>query len=408
VSRVAGISDDITEERRRDEERRQIEEQLAQSHKLDAIGQLAGGVAHDFNNQLAGIMGFAELLREEVESDAKLLPYVDYILNGTRRSAELTGKLLAFARKGKYQTMPVNLHKVIGEVVSLLKHSVDKRIRIVQDLKAEPPVVLGDPTQLQNAILNLALNARDAMPQGGTLSLRTRNTTLDGDFCRSVTFDVTPGHYICVSVEDTGVGMDEELLKRVFEPFFTTKDEGRGTGMGLASVYGTVTNHRGAVTVRSTPGKGSTFEAFLPAAVEETVAITGGKETTVRGNARILVVDDEETFRDLAVASLKSLGYEVVTCADGVSAVDYYRAASKLIDLVMLDIVMPGMDGRETYNSLREINPDVKAILCSGYSKDGRAQEILDDGAMGFVQKPFRRAELSRLLAGVLGSSPNS
>lgn len=401
-TRIAGLSADITERREAEQEREQMEEQLRQAQKMDAVGQLAGGIAHDFNNQLAGIMGFAELLRDELGTDSRLAGFADYILIGSRRAAELTAKLLAFARKGKYRSIPVNLHKVIAEVVSLLEHSIDKRIRIVQVLRASPPVAQGDPTQLQNTLLNLGLNARDAMPDGGELTIATDLVPLDRHFCDSQPFDMTPGQYVRVCVQDTGVGMDDDVLEHVFEPFFTTKTEGKGTGMGLPSVYGTVSNHHGAVTVDSTPGSGTTFTLYLPLAPSEDQAAPSTDERTVRGNATVMVVDDEETFRDMAQATLTSLGYHAITFADGPSALEYYRHSHADVDLIMLDMVMPDLDGRAAFEQLRAINPNAQVLLCSGYSVDGRSQSLLQEGARGFIEKPFRKAQLSRKIAEIL------
>ncbi|MBD3240234.1 MAG: PAS domain S-box protein [Chitinivibrionales bacterium] len=402
VIRLAGVAVDVTEQHRAAEERAVMEEQLRQAQKMDAVGQLAGGIAHDFNNQLAGIMGFAELLRDELGTDSRLASYVDYVLLGSRRAAELTAKLLAFARKGKYQTVPVNVHKVIAEVVSLLEHSIDKRIKIMQTLSASPPIAMGDPTQIQNAILNLGLNARDAMPDGGTLSIDTAVVGLDAHACRNLPFDLDPGPFIRISVKDTGIGIPPGVKERMFEPFFTTKTEGKGTGMGLPSVYGAVRNHRGAVTVESEEGKGTDFSVFLPVAGAEGESSVGADHGAVYGNATVMVVDDEETFRDMAVATLTSLGYKTVTCPDGAAAIEYYRHAWRDIDLVMLDMVMPELDGQQTYEKLREINADVRVLLCSGYSVDGRAQHLLRNGARGFIEKPFRKAELSRKLSDAL------
>lgn len=300
----------------------------------------------------------------------------------------------------------MNVHRVIAEVVTLLEHSIDKRIRIVQTLAASPSSVLGDPSQIQNAILNLGLNARDAMPSGGELTFATDAVELDEQFCRTVPFELRPGPFVRLSVIDTGVGMDDEVQKRIFEPFFTTKSEGKGTGMGLPSVYGTVRNHHGAITFTSSLGKGTRFDVFLPATRTESDTAQAQANRTVTGTATVLVVDDEETFRDMAVATLTSLGYRAVTCPDGVAAVEYFRHAWRNVDLVILDMIMPGMDGRETFARMRELNPNARILLCSGYSVDGRAQELLSAGAAGFLEKPFRKAELSQKIAAVIHERP--
>jgi len=296
---------------------------------------------------------------------------------------------------------------VIAETVSLLEHSVDKRVRIVQVLAASPSETMGDPSQLQNAILNLGLNARDAMPEGGELTFATATVALDERACRALPFDLSSGPYVKVTVTDTGVGMDDDVQRRIFEPFFTTKIEGKGTGMGLPSVYGTVRNHHGAITFESRLGKGTTFTVLLPLApgAGETGPAAAAAHRTVRGSATVLVVDDEETFRDMAVATLTSLGYKAITCQDGVAAVEYFRHAAASVDLVVLDMVMPGMDGKTAFARLREIRPDIPVLLCSGYSVDGRAEELLQQGAAGFIEKPFRKAELTQRLSEILGGA---
>jgi len=381
-----------------------MEEQLRQSEKMQAIGQLAGGIAHDFNNQLAGVLGYADMLENHLE-DEKLSRYATSIKKGAKRAAELTKQLLAFSRKGKNLSVPVEIHKVIGEVASILEHSIDKRIKIQQVLKASPAVTVGDPTQLQNAILNIALNARDAMPRGGELIFETDIAEFDEDFCKGHPYEVDAGGYLKISVTDNGCGMDAETQKHIFEPFYTTKEVGKGTGMGLASVYGTVRNHGGSISVYSEVGHGhgTAFRIYLPLAEDvrnDENANTRSNPTT--GTARILLVDDEGVIRELAAEMLRGWGYKVTVCNDGKEAVKFYESSWQNIDLVILDMVMPELGGRDTFIAMREINPDVRAILSSGYSINGEAQAILDEGVMAFVGKPFSQAELSEKVAQVL------
>jgi PAS domain S-box-containing protein len=394
---------DVTERERAEEALRGAQEQLRQVQKMEAIGQLAGGIAHDFNNQLTGILGFAEMLRNRLD-DEGLRRYADLIIGSARRSADLTGQLLAFARRGKYQSVPVNVHNAIAEVVELLGRSVDKRIAIKQVLSANPPAVLGDPTQLQSAFLNLAINACDAMPNGGELLFATDVVVLNDEFCLNTPYEISAGRYLQVCVTDSGTGMSEETKKHLFEPFFTTKKAGKGTGLGLASVYGVVRNHKGALSVYSELGHGSTFKVCLPlleTAGEEQRA-AAGERAQPRGTARILVVDDEEVVLKVASEVLRDLGYHVTTCKDGREAVAYYREAWRDVDLVLLDMVMPNLSGRDTFLAMRQINPAVKAILSSGYSMNGQAQGILDEGVLDFIQKPYRLAELSRKVVAAL------
>jgi PAS domain S-box-containing protein len=389
-------------------ERRQLEEQLRQSEKMNAIGQLAGGIAHDFNNQLTGVMGYADMLTQAL-TDPAHRRYAGKILASAKHSAALTRQLLAFARKGKYQTVPVNMHTVIDEVVELLRHSIDKRIVIRKGLFAETPMVTGDQAQLQNAILNLVLNARDAMPDGGRLEFTTTIVTLVEQDCRTQGLDLSPGRHLRISVADTGTGMTEEVHRHLFEPFFTTKPSGKGTGMGLASVFGTVKNHHGHVTCETAPGKGTTFHMYLPVLEGAVVNLEMTVSTKpLGGGQHILVVDDEEDVRDLVADMLRDAGYQVTLCEDGEEAIRSYSQEWASIHLVLLDMVMPKLGGQDTFRALRQINPAVKALLSSGYSIDSEAQSILDEGVLGFIQKPFRRSELLTKVADVLNLSEPS
>jgi signal transduction histidine kinase/ABC-type uncharacterized transport system substrate-binding protein/ActR/RegA family two-component response regulator len=388
----------VVERKRAEEALGESEDRLRQSEKLTAIGQLAGGIAHDFNNQLTGVMGYADMLSERLEEE----PYKRFalaIMASARRAADLTQKLLAFSRKGKYLIVPMDVHQILGEVVSILERSIDKRVRIRQVLKVSHATILGDPNQIQNALLNLAVNARDAMPEGGDLTFETDAITLDEAYCRDHHQEISPGSFLRVTVTDSGCGMTDEVKKHLFEPFFTTKEPGKGTGMGLASVYGTVRNHHGTIQVHSEPGHGTTVRLCLPLAAN-TVRETEGRYDSVpaRGSARILLVDDEETVRMMAPEMLRDLGYSVATCSDGREAADYYRVHWKEIDLVILDMVMPEMGGRDAFIAMRQINPRLRALLSSGYSLNGAAQGILDEGVLGFIGKPYRKAELAEIV----------
>ncbi|MBT3294679.1 MAG: PAS domain S-box protein [Verrucomicrobia bacterium] len=390
ITAFVAILQDITE-------RRQMEEHLRQSEKMEAIGQIAGGVAHDFNNQLGGIMNFADLLLSKTK-DEELHRYIDAIIRSCTRGKDLTGQLLAFSRKGKYQSVPVDIHQTISEVVSILQHSVDRRIAIRQHLDANPATTVGDPTQLQNALLNLGLNARDAMAEGGELVFTTGAVRLDEEHCNKSRSDIAQGDYLKVTVADSGTGMDEATRTKIFEPFFTTKDVGKGTGMGLASVYGTVVNHHGAIEVDSEVGKGTTMTVYLPLsqqeAQEDRATVSAGAAKS--SGARILLVDDEKSVRIGTGELLRGRGYKVVTAENGVEAVEYYGKSWQHIDLVIIDMNMPVMNGRDTLIAMREMNPEVKAILATGYSLDANAQEILDEGALSHIQKPYRVDDLVR------------
>jgi PAS domain S-box-containing protein len=379
--------------------RKKMEERLHQSEKLEAVGQLAGGIAHDFNNQLAGIVGYADLIRSEIEDGTELADSVDKILVAARRAADLTGQLLAFARRGKYESAAVDIHGLVDEVLSLARHSMDQRIAIERELDAEPSHTLGDQTQLQSAILNLAINARDAMPEGGTLKIVTRAVDLQEADEPCVRDELPPGRYVRIEVVDTGVGMDEDTQKRIFEPFFTTKPMGKGTGMGLAAVYGTIKNHGGAIGVESAPGGGSTFRILLPAYEGPILPSERPDAHKATTRARVLIVDDDEEVCRLAARMLEGMGHTALVRRGGLSALEFYRESWREIDVVVLDMSMPQMGGRETFAALKQINPDAIVLLTSGFSLDRDVHDLLESGAAGLVQKPFSKKEFAAVVA---------
>ena len=389
-------------------ERKQLEERLRHSQKMEAVGQLAGGVAHDFNNQLSGIMGFADLLRTQAGDDQTLIRYADNILVGVQRATDLTAKLLAFARKGKYLTVPVDVHRIVVEVASLLRHSIGRNIHIRQSFNADPSFTKGDPSQLQSTILNLAINARDAMPDGGELVMATDLVHVDESWSERLVFSIPPGPYIKIDVRDTGVGIPPDIMNRIFEPFFTTKEESKGTGLGLAAVYGTLRNHGGGVTVSSSIGRGTTFSLLLPVHVDDdrepqtpTPVVADGS-LRIDGDKHVLVVDDDDSVGQMVAEMLEIIGCHATVCTDGEEAVDFFRRERDEIDAVLLDLVMPNMDGRAVFRRLKKIDPKVRVLVSSGYSVDGGAQELLAEGASGFIQKPYKVADLKTSLAAVL------
>lgn len=396
VTALLGVTRDITE-------RKLMEERLRQSEKMEAIGQLAGGVAHDFNNMLLAILGNAEIILNRT-ADPAIVPYAQAIVSSAQRSAGLTSQLLAFARRGRYQRVPVNVHAVIDDVIELLGHSLDKRITVEKHLQARRAVVMGDPSQLHNALLNLALNARDAMAGGGTLTFLTAVEERES-LPVAIKEEVAEAPLLRIDVTDTGTGLSEEARSHLFEPFFTTKPPGKGTGLGLASVYGTAKGHGGTVTVESGEHSGTTFRLFLPLSADDAAAAKDPEPSVpARGARRILVVDDEPALRTFLESALKMLGYETVSAANGAEAVALFRAAWQSVDLVLLDVMMPVMGGYQTLSEMRAIHPAVKAIITSGYALDEEVQRILGLGAVGFVQKPFRVAEISMELARALES----
>jgi len=394
----------ITEHVRDITDRKQMEERLRQSEKMEAIGQLAGGIAHDFNNQLTGIMSYAELLRLNLSGNPDLAHHSESIVNVVKRASDLTAQLLAFARKGKYLSVQVDINRIVFEVVSMLRHTIEKNIILKQQLNAHPCTTRGDPSQLQNAVLNLALNARDAMPQGGELSLSTEVVFLDQKRYTLSPFQLEKGRYIEVGVTDTGAGIDKETQRHMFEPFFTTKERGKGTGMGLAAVYGTVKNHQGGIDVSSKAGHGTTFKLYFPLVDEETRPGDSRAATAkfVKGTVHILLVDDEDTICDAVSKTLRKIGYRITSFPNGLEALDFYRKSWKAIDLVILDMVMPVMSGKDVFIAMKKINPHIVALLSSGYSINGEAQSILNEGVDGFIQKPFKIEELSQKIAELL------
>jgi len=376
--------------------RKIMEEQLHQSEKLQAVGTLAGGVAHDFNNQLTGIIGWTELIQDRIGDDPDLNTATANILTSAQRASDLTAQLLAFARKGKFESKPVDIHVLIGEVTQLLTHTIDKRISIETRLEAESPFTIGDPSQLQNALLNLGVNARDAMPRGGRLVFATRNVeiTRDKEMCRLK--EVEPGPYVEISVTDTGEGMDKETQKFIFEPFFTTKNATKGTGLGLAAVYGTVNIHHGCIEVISTPGVGSTFQVRLPLGPKPSLLSPMEDPLRHPASGRILVIDDEEILIQTVSAILRKDGYDIVACTDSREGIETYRRSPGKFDLILLDMIMPGMGGSQVFGALKEINPAVAVLLMSGATANNEVQDLADAGARGFLAKPFHPRDLLR------------
>lgn len=398
---VLGIYNDITDQK-------VAEEKLRQMEKMNAIGQLAGGIAHDFNNQLAGIMGYADLLHDSL-TDPELLRYTQHIVAASHRASDLTSKLLAFARKGQYQSVVLDINEMIREVCDFLSHSIHKKVAIRLHLLASPSTTRGDPTLLENALLNIAINAADATDEQGTLTFTTNVTNLDESRCHQLSAELRPGTYLSIAIADTGAGIPKENLPHIFEPFFSTKKQNKGTGLGLAAVYGTIKQHHGAIDVESTPGSGTTFTLYLPIEHQKATQPSLPEQmTAVSRPATILIVDDEEAIRNLVVDMLSMHGYSVVTAPDGQVALDYYRANWRTIDAVVLDMVMPVMDGPETYRAMKEINPSVRVLLASGYSLNNETRNLLADGVNGFIQKPYRRLQILDRLAAVLAENSTS
>jgi PAS domain S-box-containing protein len=372
-------------------QQKQLEEDIRQAEKMESIGKLAGGIAHDFNNHLAAIIGCVDILNSMIRDDPALgqtREFVEMIGNSAQRSAQLTGQLLAFARKGKYQSTTIDIHALINETISILRRTIDKKISIEQKMEAHDHFISGDPTQIQNALLNISLNARDAMPQGGKLTLSTRNEE----------------RILNVSISDTGIGMDRETLKHAFEPFFTTKPKGQGTGLGLSAVDGIMRTHNGTIQIESTPGAGTTMTLrFLtvPAPIES----GGDPPFPNQGEGslgHVLIIDDEPLICKVAGKILESCGYTVTMFNDSRKAVSSLPHLEPMPQVVILDMIMPGMNGTEVFRKIRSLDPKMKIIISSGYTLNDEAQTLLNEGAVAFLQKPFLKTQLQDAVAKAL------
>ncbi len=383
---------DITEKKR-------TQEKLFEAQKMDSIGNLAGGVAHDFNNMLAGIMGFAGLLDSQL-TDEKFRSYTGNILNAAVRAAELTEKLLAFGRRGRYMNQAVSLNETVRSTISILSRTIDQRIMIDLEFDDDLHSVDADPSQMTQVIMNLCVNAAEAMHGSGLLLITTRNFESNILFLENQP-DARPGAYAILEVTDTGMGMPEETSQRMFEPFFTTKIDGdvQGTGLGMAVVWGVVKNHDGIIEVDSEIGKGTTIRVYLPKGRLTPSDGEDAKELSVPGKGIVLVVDDEEILRSLLREALEALGYEVITASDGHDAVELYEKMHRQIDLVLMDLRMPRKNGADAFREMRMIKPDVRVLISSGYGEEGEASEMVRSGAMGICSKPYTIEKLSEQIA---------
>lgn len=373
-------------------ERVELERSLNQSQKLDALGQLASGIAHDFNNMLGGIIGSSELLVKILKSDKKGLMLNSLILDSAEKAAQLTEKLLTFSYKGERTFQAVDISKTIEQAVALLSRTLDKKIEIKSMLEAEYSIVNGDASLLQNCIINLGINASQAIKKEvGLLEFKTENIEVDHDSDPNIKLNS-----IKISIIDNGVGITQDDLSHIFEPFFTTKEQGKGTGLGLAAVYGTIKQHNGSISVNSEVGVGTIFEIILP--ISNKLTVKEEKEDIVLGSGTILLVDDERIIREIATELLTDLGYRVIIAKNGLEAVDIYNAKFEEIDIVILDMIMPKMAGRPCYMKLKEINSNAKILIASGYSKDIDIEDLLEDKNTLFIKKPYHETTLSQTI----------
>jgi PAS domain S-box-containing protein len=394
-----GMLRDVTKRKETEEEKRLLQHQLQQAQKMESIGTLAGGIAHDFNNILMGIQGNATLMQLKIKSDHPAFDKIKNIDKFVQNGTELTNQLLGFARRGKYLVKTTDLNEVIKKSSSLFART-KKEIQIHTNFEHEIWAAEVDAGQIEQALLNLYVNAWQAMPEGGDLFLKTHNVELDNSVIKP--FKVEPGKYVEISVSDTGVGIDKETRERIFEPFFTTKEMGRGTGLGLASVYGIIKSHGGYIDVSSEKEKGTTFTIHLPASQKDAVMESPAPADWSKRFGTILLIDDEKMILDVGCELLEELGYTVLSALSGKEALEIFKKNSNKIDLVIMDMIMPGMGGGETFDHLRDINPDIKVLLSSGYSVDGQATKILRRGCNGFIQKPFNLNQLSEKIGKIM------
>ena len=397
--RVVAIYEDITDRKKAEEDKKKLEAQLVQSQKMEAIGTLAGGLAHDFNNLMMGIQGCTSILMMEFQNDPLHYERLKSIEHFIQSGTELTRQLLGFARGGKYELKTIDLNQLIEKTASLFART-KKEISIHYVFADDIALVNVDRGRMEQVLLNMLVNAWQAMPQGGDIYLKTENVVLDDDFVRS--YSIEPGKYVKLSVEDTGIGMDKRIKDRIFEPFFTTKETGMGNGLGLAMVYGIVRDHNGIVTVASKLHEGTRFDIYLKASETELENETSERQEIIRGSETILFVDDEKSIIEVTKEILEILGYQVYVAASGHEAVNLYMEKKNEIDLVIQDMVMPGMNGLETFQALKIINPDIKAILSSGYVMNQQIEAVMEQGCRAFIQKPFRIEDLSVKIREVL------
>lgn len=395
---------DISERKEADIEREKLEEQLSRSQKMEAVGQLAGGVAHDFNNLLQVIQGYGEIAISQVENKSPLLQPIKQILNASLRAKNLVDQLLAYSRQQVLEMKHVYMNEVVVDIASMIHRVIGDHITLDVHFEENLGMVRADSGQLDQVLMNLCVNARDAMPDGGTITIDIKNTQLDDAFSQSHSW-AKPGNYVLIQVADTGCGMSLDTLDNLFDPFYTTKEIGKGTGLGLATVYGLIRQHRGLIDVQSELGIGTTFNIYLPVvegAIKETVEIHS--EPVQMGDETILVADDEIAVRDLSRALLENAGYSVLTAVDGEDAIRVFDENKGKIHLALLDVMMPKLGGQAVQEHIHQLNPKVQVLFASGYSREGiHNKYVLDDGVQ-LLQKPFHEKELLRAVRTLLDS----
>ncbi|OGV48098.1 MAG: hypothetical protein A2X49_12865 [Lentisphaerae bacterium GWF2_52_8] len=388
---IEGTATEITQHK-------MLEERIRQAEKMEALRQLASGLSRDFNDSIGAMRGYAEMLSLELKSDERLHRYAENIVTASRRAAELTEKLQSFAKVSDCHPRLLDLHSMLDGIVTLLERSFEKKLRIDKKLWPGKIAVMADAALLETAILNMAINSREAMPDGGTLSIETSITTLASPYPWCQPQDFHPGTHVGISITDTGTGMSEEVQQKLFQPLYTTKEG--GTGFGLATVYASVRNHRGTINVQSSPGKGSCFQLYLP--IDNPAANEAMRKSSaplVKGKGQILLAEDNDLNRKLMEEMLQSMGYEVKSCANGKEAISIYRETPGDFDLSILDVDLPDMDGFDAFAEISSIKPGAKALLVSGISHGEKLQRLIDSGSAKFLKKPFSIKTFSQKVA---------
>ncbi len=406
ASRMAGATMDITERKQAEEERHRVERKLLETQKLESLGVLAGGIAHDFNNLLTGVLGNASLARKDAPADSPMLHYLERIEKAASRAADLCKQMLAYAGKGQFVIQDLDLTALVRETTQMMMSSLSKSVTLRSNLADDLPCVNGDGTQLRQIVMNLVINASEAIgAKGGTVTITTRLTHPDRSFFADTLAapDAPEGDYVMLEVSDTGSGMTPETRARIFDPFFTTKFTGRG--LGLAAVLGIVRAHRGVLKVSSEPEKGTTFQILLPSTSKraKTAPAPNGKPERWSGSGTVLMVDDEVMVRAIAQRMLISMGFRVIVAEDGLKAVERFREEGADVRVVLLDLTMPRLDGEGTFYELRKIRPDVKVLLMSGFSEQEAVGRFIGQGLAGFLQKPFTLETLRDRMKEILG-----
>jgi two-component system, cell cycle sensor histidine kinase and response regulator CckA len=394
ASSIISVSRDVTE-------RKRLEAQLQQAQKMEAVGRLAGGIAHDFNNMLTAVKAYSEFLLEDLDQADARRTDVQEIAKAADRAASLTRQLLAFSRKQVLQPQPLDLNDVVEGMEKMLRRLIGEDVQIVTRLESDLRLVEADPSQIEQVIMNLAVNARDAMPDGGTITIETRNETfehIEPDWA------IAPGAYVALVITDTGIGMDAQIRAQIFEPFFTTKPVGQGTGLGLSTVYGIIKQSGGHVSVVSEPGHGSTFEVYLPHIDTSASGPVLGPSMSrfPRGSETILLVDDDEGVRAIARRILQRAGYTVLSAPDGVEAIRLVDESAHDVHLLLTDVVMPGIGGRELVTRVRDTCPDLRVLFVSGYTEEGIHRHGVLDPESAFLEKPFTAERLAQKVREVL------